>query len=771
MAESNQPNQNKAERESLVSKPSPIHEQFIFDCDHVISFCTAFGKTDITDQTDSVLRTKLEDLENRWKKLQVDYEKLMISPESCNTKDFRENAKVNFNVCAEAYYETRSQITDILRMSEPRQSLAPQVPQNAEGCDTSNISIKVPPCDTEVFKGSYEEWPSFRDMFTAVYITHKKLTPAQKLYYLRNKTKGSAGAIVKRYPLCDENFDMAWNALKTRYENKRVLVDNQLKILFNMNTENVESSTSLQKIHSTVNDCLCTLKSLDVKVDSWDPILIYLISTKLPEETISQWEQSLKSHRELPSWSQLDEFLLNRIEVVERITSIKSSKEHHSLSSWHSTRSPQKTQTYTSQEKLSSSCPLCDGDHSIRTCSQFRNFTVQERIDFAFKSKICNNCLSSSHFKSKCKSKSSCLYCRKRHHTLLHLDQPKESSSEDIKIKKPFSHSDGNTREFKVDTSTATTSKHSHSQIHANVCHNSETILLRTALVQIQRNGELFTVRALLDSGSQRTFVSEKIRKMLRIPFRKSFFEIGGIGGMTQTADKECDLVLYSKKYDVICSISAIVLPKVTKKLPSVTFQKPNSIDLQKLDLADPNFNKSSNIDLILGNDSERFINLEGIKKNICGTTSAYNTIFGWVLSGPMSVETVQSFSTNVVSSEDENISSILRMFWETEEVPTIPSSSPSDKYCEELFATTTTRDLDGRYVVRLPFKKEFPHDMFLGSSRFISLGQYTRLEKSLAKDPMLQAEYNAVLKEYLTLNHMQETSSQEICDQAKMTV
>lgn len=93
-------------------------------------------------------------------------------------------------------------------------------PQNAQ-VDTS-VCIKVPPCDTEIFQGGYAEWPSFRDMFTAVYVNHPKLSRAQKLYHLRNKTKGNAGAIVKRYPLCDENFDLAWNALKTRYDNKRV---------------------------------------------------------------------------------------------------------------------------------------------------------------------------------------------------------------------------------------------------------------------------------------------------------------------------------------------------------------------------------------------------------------------------------------------------------------------------------------------------------------------------------------------------------------------
>ena len=94
-------------------------------------------------------------------------------------------------------------------------------------------------------------------------------------------------------------------------------------------------------------------------------------------------------------------------------------------------------------------------------------------------------------------------------------------------------------------------------------------------------------------------------------------------------------------------------------------------------------------MDLILGNDSERFINIEGIKKNISGTTSPHNTIFGWVLSGPVVAEPVQVYTTNAVASDDCQIGDILRKFWEQEEVPTFDSASDEDKYCETFYNQT----------------------------------------------------------------------------------
>lgn len=528
---------------------------------------------------------------------------------------------------------------------------------------------------------------------------------------------------------------------------------------------------SLQKIHSSVNDCISTLKSLDVETESWDPILIYLISTKLPDETISLWEQSLESHRDLPKWSQMDKFLINRFEIVERISSIRSTKEYHKQPSIGSSPHFNKIQTFASQEKLDEFCPVCKDRHNIRICPEFRRFTTQERIDFVFKNKICNNCLSQNHIKTKCKSKKTCISCKKQHHTLLHLKQEAISTpSNQFKPNAQKNSNISNNSAIKSNAISPSSSKETYSQVQANFSSNNETILLRTALVQIESNGELFTIRALLDPGSQRTFLSERIRNVLRIPYRKSHFEIIGIGGSSQKAEKECELFLHSKRHNLRFPINAIVLPKLTRKLPSVSFDISLSPELQEIDLADPNFNKSSNIDLILGNDTERFINIDGIIKNVCGQASAYNTIFGWVLSGPMRRETVHSFTTNVIQDENDSLNTMLRKFWEAEEIPSIALESPEDIYCEDFYAKTTIRRPDGRYVVRLPFKHNFQNTIFLGSSRFLALGQYTRLDKTLTKDNDLREEYSSVLNEYIDLSHMEECSSQEICEDGKYT-
>ena len=85
-------------------------------------------------------------------------------------------------------------------------------------------------------------------MFASVYINHRKLSPVNKLYHLRNKTRVEAGAIVNRYLLSHDNFHLTWNGLQTRFENKCIVVDNKIKFLFDIPAADSEDSVSIIRI-------------------------------------------------------------------------------------------------------------------------------------------------------------------------------------------------------------------------------------------------------------------------------------------------------------------------------------------------------------------------------------------------------------------------------------------------------------------------------------------------------------------------------------------
>lgn len=97
------------------------------------------------------------------------------------------------------------------------------------------------------------------------------------------------------------------------------------------------------------------------------------------------------------------------------------------------------------------------------------------------------------------------------------------------------------------------------------------------------------------------------------------------------------------------------------------------------------------------------------------------------------------------------NLESQLAKFWEIEEIPLDKPKSNEEIECESHFVKNTTRGNDGRYTVRLPFRKT---DKRLGESR-IALKRLAALERKLNSNAVLKIEYSRVIEEYLNLKHM----------------
>ena len=72
------------------------------------------------------------------------------------------------------------------------------------------------------------------------------------------------------------------------------------------------------------------------------------------------------------------------------------------------------------QEKMS--CWLPKQEHHLMDCPQFKDKSVEDRIDFATKEKLWKNCFSKGDTTKACMCKLKCRAnsCGKKYHTLLH---------------------------------------------------------------------------------------------------------------------------------------------------------------------------------------------------------------------------------------------------------------------------------------------------------------------------------------------------------------
>lgn len=90
------------------------------------------------------------------------------------------------------------------------------------------------------------------------------------------------------------NYTSAWELLVQRYENKRLLVNVQLKMLFNQQRITLESAQNIKKLLDTTVESVHSLRNLGVDVSNWDVLLNYVVVQNLTSEShmmgaIARW--------------------------------------------------------------------------------------------------------------------------------------------------------------------------------------------------------------------------------------------------------------------------------------------------------------------------------------------------------------------------------------------------------------------------------------------------------------------------------------------------
>lgn len=112
------------------------------------------------------------------------------------------------------------------------------------------------------------------------------------------------------------------------------------------------------------------------------------------------------------------------------------------------------------------------------------------------------------------------------------------------------------------------------------------------------------------------------------------------------------------------------------------------------------------------------------------------------------------------VSECVDDSDALLRRFWETETFDSDDiSQSPDEQQAFDHFATTHSRNEDGRYEVCLPRCHGVPA---LGASRQTALRRYLNTEKSLTKQGKWEA-YRDQVSDYIRLGHAEFVPSQEL--------
>lgn len=240
----------------------------------------------------------------------------------------------------------------------------------------------------------------------------------EKLQYLKLSLEGEAASAIATLEITGDNYEIAWNLIKERFENKSLLTHNHICSTVNLQKITKESHVLLHQLLDNVQKHLRALSNVGEPTEHWNSIIIFLVSSKLDPSTAREWKVK-KSLIDTPKCTNFFEFLKGRADMLESLHLAQTPQKQEMSKFKDKAQTPPRKAFLAIKNPI---CNFCKGAHRVYACEQFLKLTTPDKINKVKSLRLCLNCLGNGHLIKDCKS-SSCRTCNGKHHTLLHLSK------------------------------------------------------------------------------------------------------------------------------------------------------------------------------------------------------------------------------------------------------------------------------------------------------------------------------------------------------------
>ncbi|XP_053686410.1 uncharacterized protein LOC128735951 [Sabethes cyaneus] len=629
------------------------------------------------------------------------------------------------------------------RSTDPNQSTVLNTSLTANNQPASpSFHLRLPKIELPRFDGDFSRWLSFRDTFTSMVHSNADIPTVAKLQYLLQSLEGEAHKPFESINIEADNYALTWDTLLKRYDNKRYLKRQLFRALYDIPPLKRESPKD--DLIDDYQRHVKALAKLKEPVGYWDTPLINLLIYKLDPTTLRAWEEKTSSSDDV-TYEQLVDFLYQRVRMLKSV--VTDLNHRYTQPGQVKVAGPTQTQkkpfkmvsnSATAETKsYTPNCIACPESHFLFQCPAFSKMSVHQRRELVTQKRLCWNFFRSGHQSRNCTSKYNCHNCHQKHHTLLHETvEPKVQSTSVVVSGQP-------TQQPIPSTSSAAKtprSENSNTQISLSVQSCQFTVLLETVNLLV------------MDSGSMCSFITKKLANTLNLRRTKVDIAVSGIGETSKQIKRKLTATIKSKLLSYSTTLDFLILKKPTVCLPT-TATDVSSWKFPEVTLADPYFHIPADIDMIVG--GEIYHDLHTGNKVLFGEGQPVfvETAFGWTVTGKVSIQLSEIPRVCHLTTVDRNLEQALQKFWELEAVEPCSKFTTEENLCEELYATTTTRDSSGRYVVSLPLTRD--PLVTLGNSRTIAERCLLNLERRFKRDPTTKEAYCRFVEEYKRLNHM----------------
>ena len=611
------------------------------------------------------------------------------------------------------------------------------------------VRAKLPKIKIAKFAGDPKSWQSFWDSFQAAVHSNTAIHDVDKFNYLKGLLEGPALAAITGLSLTDSNYKVAVDILEERFGNKQLVISSHMEALLQLPAAtSVNDIKKIRAIYDRVEANVRGLESIGIAPDTFGSLLVPVMMNKLPEEL----RLIITRHFKGGVW-QFDALMQKFKEEVaarERCNFMgKSQKGGHDSGGEISL--PHSAAALLTPVGGSIQCTYCSGGHKPVTCPIVCDVSARKSI--LRKKGKCYICLKGQHISKNCQSKSKCNLCGYRHHTsICNKSVISPSGKPQVDSVSPVQTQ---AKRFELGNPPATT-------LYVD---SKNSVLLQTAQAKVSGidNGISKKVRVILDSCSQRSYVSSQLKDLLNLRVIRSEKLMIKTFGAEEGKIQDCEVVqlcLQGLHNDLSVYVTAYVVPVICAPLQNqaIELAYQSYPHLNGLRLADePSEIPDLEMDVLIGSDNYWNLVTGEVKRGDMGPV-AMNTRLGWVLSGPVNQATVNDIaSVNYVNAHTlrtdtqtvTDLNTVVSKFWELESIGIKPGSNN----VQEEFSENLTFD-GQRYEVKLPWKTS--HSA-LSDNYDLCVRRLESTMKRLKSQPEILEEYDSVIKDQLEKGIVEE--------------
>ncbi|XP_048239844.1 uncharacterized protein LOC124124713 isoform X1 [Haliotis rufescens] len=616
-----------------------------------------------------------------------------------------------------------------------------------------------------VFSGDVKCYESWKAAFLTC-IDQAPATAEYKLLQLRQYLSGEALKTVQALGHSAIAYDIALERLERKYGGRRRQVALQLEEVTNLKPIRQGNARDVQRFADVLDIAVVSLKEADRIEELGNGLLYVTLQKKMTESMVAQYQRWLHDRDRQESVETLREWVLQEAEyqtiAAETIHGVSDKSKRLEFKRKESCSFVSQLNRNSKREVI---CKVCGEQHVLWKCNVFKNMNVSERWNTAKKMKVCFRCLGGNHRGSQCRYAYRCGIngCTKTHNRLLHENIPRT----DI-VQGNLDFAENSFVVDKEDTQVGSPTK-GHDQGFSERAHATMPLefdhpftALRTVPVVLKNGTKRIRVNALLDDASTRSYINADVASELGMQGSIEKISVSVLNGKKETFEtKPVVFGIESGDGRVDMEMTALTTTRVTGDLQMIDWQKCRHRWSHLKNISFPHIGRRPIIDLLIGIDH---VQLHQSFEEVCGDVGdpiARRTPLGWTCIGNVSSQATSQTHcayTYHTYSKDSELCSLVKSFWEIEELKTpFKRLIPDDEQALHK-AQETLVYMNGQYQIGIPWKNvpSLPNDYAMAFRRLLST------EKKLSKDQETALAYDNIILQYLEKGYINKVDHEE---------